>query len=196
MALSGIFSPLLVPTYAMAMALWITNLAFLTERVRFIVSLVIFLITAAIPMATIIFMMRMGYVSDTSISDRKQRGVPYIVTGLCYVGAAVYLYVIHAPHWLAWFFIGAFASSAIALVINLWWKISAHGMVMGGLCAMLFFIAINHMAIVWMLPWITGGLIFSGAVGSSRLLLKRHTPWQVYCGWLMGFVVEYAFMSI
>lgn len=194
--LSAVFSPLLVPTYACAIALWITHLAILPERTRFFVSLIVFLITGAAPMATIIFMMRAGKVSDTAISHRKERGVPFIVTAVCYLGVYLFMASIRAPHWLGMFFAGAFASTMIAFVINLYWKISAHGMVMGGLCAMVLFIALDGLGVVWLMPWITGAVLLAGAVGSARLYLHRHTPGQVYAGLLLGLGVELLFLYL
>ena len=194
--LTGVFSPLLVPTYACAMALWITHLAILPERTRFLVSLIVFLLTAAAPLAVIIFMMRAGKVSDSSISHRRERGVPFLVTALCYLGVYLFMTHIRAPHWLAMFYAGACASTVMAFVINLFWKISAHGMVMGGLCAMVLFIAVKGLAVVWMMPWITGVVLIAGAVGSARLYLGRHTPWQVYAGLLLGAAVESIFLYV
>jgi len=194
--LSGIFSPLLVPTYACAIALWITHLAILPERTRFLVSLIVFLITAAAPMAVIIFMMRAGKVSDSAISNRRERGVPFLVTAVCYLAVYFFMAHIRAPHWLAMFFAGACASTVIAFAINLFWKISAHSMVMGGLCAMVLFIAFKGLGVVWIMPWITGAVIIAGAVGSARLYLHRHTPGQVYAGLLLGLGAEMAFLYL
>lgn len=196
LVLSGVFSPLLVPTYACAIALWITRLSILPERTRFIVSLIVFLVTAAAPMALIIFMMRAGKVSDSAISHRKERGVPFVVTSLCYLAIYFFMAHIRAPHWLAMFFAGAFVSTIIAFLINFYWKISAHGMVMGGLCAMTLFIAINGLGVVWIMPWVTGSILLAGAVGSARLYLGRHTPGQVYAGLLLGLAVEMLFLYL
>ncbi len=195
MALSGVFSPLLVPTYACAVALWITPLAYLPERVRFLTSVVICLITAALPMATIIFLIKAGKVSDSAVSNRRERTVPYIVTSLCYLGAAFYMGFNRAPHWLTFFFAGACFACLLALVINTMWKISAHATTMGGLCGMILYIAMNNLGMVWMMWWISGAFLLTGAVGSARLYLNRHSPAQVYSGWIMGLVTTYLFMT-
>lgn len=196
LVLSAVLSPLLVPTYACAIALWITHLAILPERTRFLVSLIVFLFTAAVPMGVIIFMMRAGKVSDSAISNRKERGLPFAVTAVCYLAVYFFMWRIRAPHWLAMFFAGACASTIVAFVINLWWKISAHGMVMGGLCALVLFIAINGLGVVWLMPWIAVAFLLAGAVGSARLYLGRHTPGQVYAGFMLGLAVEMAFLCI
>ena len=145
--LSDFFSPIVVPTYGTALALWITPLSILPERIRFGVMAMIALITAVIPTATIVTMIRLGRVSDMSISNRRERFIPFMVTIACYVAAAVYLGVVHAPAWLSLFFVGAAISSLIAMVITFWWKISAHATSVGGLSGIVSWLAFNHLSI-------------------------------------------------
>lgn len=194
LTLSAVLSPLLVPTYACAIALWITPLAILPERMRFALAAIIFLITAAVPMGVIIYMMRTGRVADSALSVRKQRTVPYLVTAIAYVCAAMFLGYEHAPRWMTCFYIGASMACLLALVINTAWKISAHLTTMGGLCALVLFIAAFRLGIVNMLVWVSVVFVLAGAVGSARLYLQRHTPAQVYAGFAMGLIVEWIFL--
>ncbi len=194
LTLSAIFSPLLVPTYACAIALWITPLAILPERMRFALAAIIFLITSALPLGVIIYMMRTGKVADSALSDRKQRTVPYLLAALAYVGATVLLGFEHAPRWLTCFYAGAAFACLAALVVNTSWKISAHMTTMGGLCALVLFIATFRLGIVNMVAWVSVIFVMAGAVGSARLYLHRHTLAQVYAGFALGFTVEWVFM--
>lgn len=196
LVLSGVFSPLIVPTYACVTALWISILGILPEKVRFFISLFVLAVTALIPLAAIIFMIKTGRVSDAAISDRKQRAVPYSITGICYLIVAGILWYLGLPNWFVMFFCGAFVCTILAVTINFKWKISAHLTTMGGWSAMIFYIAFNHFGVIPMLPWISIVLLLSGMVGSARILLGRHTPMQVYAGWLMGLIVVYLLMSI
>lgn len=193
-AFSGLFLPLLTPIYVYVMALWITPLSAVSEKMRLISSIIVFVITCVPPLATILCLMRKGKVSDVSISNPKERTAPYVVTILSYLAAAFYL--IKLPKFMPMFFVGAAIAAAIALIINFKWKISAHATSMGGLCAMLLYIGIHHYAVVMIMPWICGGILCSGLVGSARIYLGRHTPAQVYCGWLLGLTVAFAAMSI
>ncbi len=191
---SGVFIPLLVPTYAFAMALWVSPLAVLPERIRFLSSLVIFLITTLPPLATILFLMRKGKVKDVAINDPKDRPIPYLVTIICYFIAALFLR--KWPHWLPMFFTGAAFVAIIANMITLKWKISAHAASMGGFTSLLIYIGIHHLNVVMIIPWIAVAIFCSGAVGSARIYLERHTPAQVYAGWGLGLIVTYLFMCI
>lgn len=190
--LSGVFSPLLIPTYTYAIVMWTTRLSALPEKMRLISSLIVFLITAIVPFGVILAMIRHGKIDNPAITNRHQRTVPFIVTIICYFVAAFYTW--HLPFWIPRFFLGAAIATIIASVINVYWKISAHATAMGGFCAVLVFIGLAHINTVVILHWISVAFIISGAVCSARLYLERHTPAQVYAGWALGFCV--AFVTI
>lgn len=185
--LSTVFSPLLVPTYAYAIAMWTTRLSILPERTRLVSSLVVLGITAIIPFAIILFMIRKGLASGPALESRSDRPIPYTVTIICYLFAAWCVWLL--PHWIPMFFIAAAVASLLDVLINIKWKISAHATSMGGLCAAMVFIGMTSQSTVVFLPWICGIILISGAVCSARLYLKRHTPGQVYAGWSLGFIV-------
>ena len=193
--LSERFSPLFVPTVALILALWITPLANAPEHARLTSAIVIFLVTAIIPLVIIIGMMRMGLVSDLAISNRKQRTVPFAVSAVCYIAAAVYLHTCRAPGWLSLFFVGAAAAAVCALVISFWWKISAHTLGMGGLCGMLVWLAVHHLSGAHPVPLLIAAIVLSGAVASSRIYLGRHTPMQTYAGWTLALFLALVIMS-
>ncbi len=194
--LSDFFSPIVVPTYGTALALWITPLSILPERIRFGVMAMIALITAVIPTATIVTMIRLGRVSDMSISNRRERFIPFMVTIACYVAAAIYLGVVHAPAWLSLFFIGAAVSTLIAMLINFGWKISAHATSAGGLAGIVSWLAFNHLAIGNAAAWVSGSVVLVGLIATSRLILNRHTLGQVCAGAALGFAVEFILLSL
>lgn len=197
LALSTIFSPLVVPTLACAITFMITQLAhFGNETFHFVACFIVFAITTGVPVAAIAYLIRTGRVSDAAISDRRQRGVPYAIAGVCFLLAAFYLAWVEMPRWLVMFFVGACFATLMAAIINVVWKISAHMITMGGLAALMVFIAINNLYIVAILPWLAGIIVAGGLVGSSRLLLHRHTPMQVYAGWGMGLLIELIFLFL
>lgn len=185
--LSAVFSPLLVPTYAYAIAMWTTRLSILPERIRLVSSLIVFGITAIIPFAIILFMIRKGLASGPALESRSDRPIPYTITIICYLFSAWYLW--RLPHWIPMFFVAAAIAALLGVLINIKWKISAHATSMGGLCAAIAYIGATSQFIVVFLPWLCGIILISGAVCSARLYLMRHTPAQVYAGWCLGFIV-------
>ena len=193
--LSDIFSPLLVPTFGMAVALFLTRLHYLPLGVRLWALFGIFAITCLIPLTTILILMKAGKVSDASISDRKQRPIPYAVSILCYLGATFYVRYMGAPHWLEMFFLGAAAVSAISLIITYVWKISAHTGAVGGLASIIFWLACHGYIESHGLVWASAGFLLVGLISWARLYLNRHTLGQVAAGAALSFTIVYLIIS-
>ncbi|MDE5983614.1 MAG: hypothetical protein K2G92_10965, partial [Duncaniella sp.] len=67
--LSGIFSPLLVPTYGMGMVLLVSTLHFLPENVRWTSLIITFVITCVMPVAAILGMYKSRNVKDPQLNN-------------------------------------------------------------------------------------------------------------------------------
>ncbi len=193
---SAVFSPILVPTYAMILALWLTDLSTLPESVRFGAATVVFLLTGIAPMVAILTLIKLGYVDEFDIPDRHQRYVPTVIMVLCFLGTAWYIYQAMAPVWLVMLFVAGAVSSLILLGMNTFTKVSGHSLAMGTLLGMMIYIGANGIADVWVTPWIVVVILLVGLVGSARLALYRHTPIQVALGLLTGTVVTYFIMGL
>ena len=67
---STIFSPLLVPTYGVMLAMWLSVLSFLPTGIRWTVVGITFATTCLLPMLAIITMWRLGVVKDPQLNNR------------------------------------------------------------------------------------------------------------------------------
>lgn len=186
--LSYIFSPLLVPTYGMILASFLSVLSVLSARVLCTTVAITFVITCVIPACGIMAMYKTGFLTDPGVNVRTERSLPYALTILCYVGCCFFLYRAGAPSWLTMFYAGGGAAALINAVVNLKWKISAHAAAMGGLVAMLFRIAAMHQSVVDLNIWISAVVVLAGAVMTARVYLQRHTLMQVLAGCANGFL--------
>lgn len=186
--LSYIFSPLLVPTYGMILASFLSVLSVLSARVLCTTVAITFVITCVIPACGIMAMYKTGFLTDPGVNVRTERSLPYALTILCYVGCCFFLYRAGAPSWLTMFYAGGGAAVLINAVVNLKWKISAHAAAMGGLVAMLFRIAAMHQSVVDLNIWISAVVVLAGAVMTARVYLQRHTLMQVIAGCANGFL--------
>lgn len=196
--LSALFSPIIVPTYAVMLALWCSRLMFLPLNVRWNVTLLVFCITAVVPLAAILGLHMLGVVSDAGLNKRTERTLPYVITGLAYVACTIYLLRANAPGWLWLFMAGATLATVISAVVNRWWKISAHMAAMGGLVAMMFRVLDIGMAapgVPFMLFTILI-VIAAGAVGTARIYLDRHTLLQVIAGTANGFLCVFLLSAL
>lgn len=185
--LSFIFSPLLVPTYGMMLASFLSVLAVLPLRVLWTTVAITFVITCLLPLTGILALYKSGMVKDPGLNARGERFIPYVLAMLCYLGCAFFLYRAAAPVWLSLFYVGGATAIAINTLVNIKWKISAHAAAVGGLVALLFRLAASHQAIYDMNVWISCGVIVAGMVMTARVYLGRHSLLQVLAGVANGF---------
>lgn len=193
---SDVFSPLLTPTYGCLVALWLTRMALLPVGIRLWTLLGIAAITALAPAIALLVLMKIGRVSDVSISDKRQRTIPYWISIACYSGACFFLSALKAPMWLIAFYAGAAAASFIAMIITRSWKISAHTTAMAGLAAGIFWLARNGMIIQGAYIWVSLGFLMTGVMAWARLYLRHHTLMQTFAGACLGFFSELIILSI
>lgn len=184
---SALFSPLLIGTYGLLLAMWLSYLVYSPFKVKAIVVAVTFVATCIIPVISIFILSRIGAISDPSLNARKDRKVPYIVAALCYAGVAVYYHFVNAPGWLMMFALGSGLALLIMTGINSRWKISAHACGAGGMIGLLFFLMCSGNSVDNIQWQFMAGVLVAGCVCTSRLILERHTPWQVAAGTALGF---------
>lgn len=184
---STVFSPMMMATYGVALAMRLSFLCFIPLGSQLTVILETFLATVAVPVIGIFTLYKLKVIKDPMLNERTDRTWPYIIEILCFIGTAVYLYLVKAPAWLSLFLIGGAAALLTMTVINLRWKISGHATGVGGLCAMIFYLMMSGNS-VYSLRWeFMVAILIAGLVCTSRLILQRHTLGQVAAGFLNGF---------
>ena len=95
--LSALFSPLLMGTYGIILAMWLSYLCYSPMRAKLIVIAVTFVATCAIPVIAIFLLNRLGVVKNPRLNDRADRTVPYIICTICYLALAIYYHFVSAP---------------------------------------------------------------------------------------------------
>lgn len=196
--ISGIFSPLLIPTYGMIIALFGTSLVLVPAGIRINVTLITFAITCLVPTGAFYVLYRLGLISDFGLNSRRERTVPYIIVSLSYLAATFCMIKANAPDWMRLFMVGGLAAAIISGVINVKWKISGHSAATAGLIALCFRIMVSDQIIGGLdMKWITMAAILCwGLTGSARLILERHTLGQVLAGAANGFLCVYFIMGL
>ena len=145
-------------------------------------------ITCVLPMIVIGVMHHFGFITNKRLTMRRERIIPYVFAVLCYAGATAYLYNVHAPTWFILFMAGATLAVTIALIVTVWWKISAHMTGMGGLTALVYQVHVQGLSAFDFFGLLCATLLLSGVVGSARMVLKRHDVLQVVAGFLNGYI--------
>lgn len=186
--LSWVLSPVLMPTYGIILVFFLSVLSYAPIGVKATIVAIVFTLTALIPGLAVWLMTRFGDVKDVALTRRKDRAIPYIIMILCMTGCGFYLSTTGLPEWIPVFYIGGAAAGIVNLIINNWWKISAHGAGIGGLIGML--VVMNRYGMphfnLWI--WTMGTVLAAGCLGTARVWLGRHTALQTICGTIVGFL--------
>ena len=151
------------------------------------------LLTIVFPLISIFVLFKSNMISDVQLSKKEDRIVPIIVT-LSYYFA--YYYFIRKIEGLSPTILAGYLGGCLALVISAFitpkWKISLHAQGISSLAGM--FIGIAQVTFVNQPKLIITLIICVGLVGTSRLILHKHTTMQVLAGTIMGFVFPYLFV--
>ena len=116
------------------------------------------------------------------------RPIPYILIGCALLGCGYYLSTTGLPVWVSLFYIGAAVAAAVNLIVNFWWKISAHGAGMGGFIAMIMLMNRYGLPHYNLWIWCIGAVLAGGLLGMARVWLGRHTPMQTVAGEVSGII--------
>lgn len=192
--LSTVLHPLLVPLYGMLMVVFYSYMTFFPWKLKGFLLGIVALFTLVIPMISIVLLRAMKLIHSVSLNERRDRKLPYLISVISYIFCAVLLYRINVPLWLIGFMGGGILSLIIAALITIRWKISAHLTGMGGLlgCA-LFLTQAFSMLPLWILLLT---ILLTGMLGSSRIILGRHTFAQTLAGTANGFLCVYLTMLL
>jgi len=206
--ISVLFHPLLIPSYVLVTLLAINPFMFGVNNVwgNEIILLQVFLSTFLLPSFSLLMLRQLDFVKTIELEDREDRIIPFIVTGMFYIGLAVFFIKTpnHSPQILTVFILGATIGLWLSFIINLFTKVSVHAVGIAGFLAIII-LAMNslefdqlllnlgsfgvlNISIRTMLMLV---VLFTGMVGSARLLLKAHEPFQIYLGYFVGFLSQF-----
>jgi len=196
---SAFISVLFLPLFMPLLALWITVsfdpylVYFLSPAKTQLTLLVVGISTIIFPLINFVLLKKAGVISSYRLENRKERLGPALTT-LIYFSLGYFLIKKgDLPTVLYSMYLGGLASVFLAMLISLKWKISLHAIgvsgVLGGIYALF---KIHEFANI---PLLIALVICTGLVMMSRLVLKAHTPAEVYTGFIVGFLCTYLSVS-
>lgn len=169
----------------------------------------VFVSTFFIPAFAVGMMRATGLVKSFQMESRQDRIIPYIMTGIFYMW--MFRTILDHPNIpLAYkiFVLGATIGLFVAFFVNLFSKVSAHAVGMGGLVAMIlittllfsyghFIIELPFGNIDMSMPSLLMiAIILAGIVCTSRLLLNAHNIQDLYGGFIIGFGTQFLALGI
>jgi membrane-associated phospholipid phosphatase len=193
--ISGIFHPMIMPLVCVLVATkydWFIAGMLSPEQAR-VVLLIVGLSTIVFPGINILLLKWYGAIGSLEMPTKKERFAPF-ASSLFFFGLGYYILRkgIIAESIYAIFF-GCILSVVVLFVINAFLKVSAHATgVFGLLGATIGLFSIHDFGNIPLLIFL---VFVCGIVLTSRLVLKAHTPVEVYTGALVGFGCLYFTVS-
>jgi len=186
--LSGIFNPLLMPTYSILILFQSdTYFSMLPFEAKKVVFIIVFISTCLLPLAFIPLFLYQNLIRNFEMESNRERIVPFATIGLLYGLGYFLLLQMKVPDTIAHVILGGAITIFITLFITIKWKISAHmagiGALTGALLVFSFTLKSN------LTIFLVAAILVAGLVGTSRMILKFHTPAQIYSGFGLGLAV-------
>ena len=183
---SVILHPILMPLIGLSIILFTGSfISFIPVQTKKIIFLIFTTGTFLLPLLMMLLFWFRGIISDVQVMERTERVIPYAMTFIFYLFTKFLLLRVPVYHFLHSYMLGCLICLLLILLLNIKWKISSHMAGLGGLTALIMVISIKLQVNLMALLIIT--ILASGIVATSRLILKAHTPVEVYSGFILGF---------
>jgi membrane-associated phospholipid phosphatase len=185
--ISFIFHPLFLPAYAVLITIQANPSLFDFSGInRNILLVQVVINTIILPTITIGLMIPLGFVKSLKMEETTDRILPYIA-GMFYYIWIVVLFIKsgETPVIINVLMLGALISMILSFLITLVYaKISLHTVGAGILVG--YFLTINSIMELNIVPVILISIFLAGLIGTSRLILKAHTKEEIYLGYFIG----------
>lgn len=184
--ISGVFTPIIVPFGAFLILFLFSYLRIMPTQYKLVVLGIVCSFTILIPILIIYLYGRMNGISLKEIGEQKRRLMPYLFTLISYFFCILMMCRLNIPYYMTGILLSIFIVMLLFTFINLRWKISVHaagtGIATGIIVALSAMFDSNP---IW---WLCLAILIAGAVGTSRIILHKHTLSQILAGFTVGLV--------
>ena len=191
---SVIFHPLFIPFYVIAFLInyhpsYFSGFSFYS---KFEIMRSVFVNTIIFPAFALLVMKGLGFVKSILLHTQQDRIGPYLANMIFYFWMArvFFNFKPDLTPVLAVFMTGVFLTTAVALIANIFSKISMHAIGCGGMLG-IFIIIMNSNSMLMTWP-LSIALLITGLVCTSRLIASNHTPKEIYLGLFVGLICQFA----
>ncbi|AHF17878.1 hypothetical protein [Niabella soli] len=192
--LSYIFHPVFVPVYVIYFLLFVQPFLFVALRLEgpdVVIRAKMGILLQSIvnytffPLVTVLLLKGVGFIQSIKLKERKDRIIPFIACNIWYFWIwYVWRNLEAVPKELVIFSFAVFMASSIGLLVNIYMKVSMHGIALGTATAFLCLLGFEYGP--GMAVYIAIALLITGVVATARLLLSDHTAKEVYWGLAVG----------
>ena len=190
---SYLFHPIFIPVYVVLFLVYVHPSAFagFSDAQKKQTVLIVGLNLVFFPLISVLLLRAVGFIESIYLRTQKDRIIPYIASGIFFFWAyTVFKQQTQYPLILTSFILGIFLASSVALIANIYFKISMHAIGMGGWIGIFLLISnTQSMLMTWPISVV---LLLTGLVCSGRLLISSHKPADIYAGLFVGLITQIA----
>ena len=188
---SYVFHPLFIPLYVTWFLTFVHPYLFAGFSVQQKTWLLIRISYTMVffPLITVLLLKALGFIKSMLLTTQQDRIIPYIACGIFFFWAyLVFRNQPNIPTVLTAFTFAVFISSSVALMANIYFKISMHAIGMGGVLG-LFLLIMNSNTMLMTLP-LSVAFLLTGIVCTARLIISDHTAKEIYAGLFVGIACQ------
>lgn len=191
--LSVVLHPLLMPVYALFFLFGgNTMFSLIPLGTKVYCYGVTFWALFLMPLCSLPVFKRFRLIRSYGLNDKQERVYPILVAVVCAFLGFLLLKRVMYTHIVQQLYLIVIILLSVFSVITLRWKMSMHLTAIGGACGFVMMMGMKYpgdMRGAFMVM-----LLLAGLLAAARLYLGKHTPLQVYAGFLFGFVLVTAIL--
>ena len=184
--LAVVFQPAFYPLVGFSILFTLTYLSMLPWEFKLWVLLAVYVFSVAIPYAMTFLIRKTNGWSRQDLHQQHRRYIIYAINIISYLSCMYVCHKLYLPSFMGAILVVSLLVQCACVIANIWYKVSMHsagtGVIIGALLAYSHIFAFNP---TW---WLSIAILLSGAVMSSRMLLKGNTLGQVLTGTAIGIV--------
>ncbi|MBX9449307.1 MAG: hypothetical protein KL787_06160 [Taibaiella sp.] len=189
--ISILFHPIFV-TFGTAMLIyWLQKPAYISVQNAYPLWIgFLFLNLVMFPLVATLLMKALGFISSITMKNPKDRIIPLIATMIFYFWAYNVAKNIspEVPLYMRVYLLGSFWGIIMIFLINIFFKVSMHTTAIASTVGILIMMILQlKIDILWI---IIASIVLAGLVGTARLILKEHLPFELVLGYITGFLVQ------
>jgi hypothetical protein len=190
---SYLFHPLFVPLYVTYYLVFIDPWYFngINDQGKLGILLEVASNMIFFPMVSVLLLKGVGFIDSIFLKTQRERILPYITSNIFFFW--MYLVFRNQPEVssiLTAFVFSVFLSSSVALIANIYFKISMHAIGVGGLLGLVLIITLYNSFSPVALPFALS-LLIAGIVCTSRMIVSNHSPGDIYLGLFCGIFCQF-----
>jgi len=189
---SIVFHPLLVGVYLAFYMLFINDslYRYMDPRGKVLILATIVNNNFIFPAVVVLLLKALGFVRSIYLETQKERIVPYMASIIFFFWTWYVFYNRpETPVPMKDMLQGIFYASIMALVANIYFKISMHAIGMGGLMGLMVILLFDG-GMESGVP-LMASILMTGLVMSSRLIASDHQRGDIAAGFLVGFLAQF-----